>query len=87
MRANQVGPVQIAFTDKPLTTWGGACSMAAKVLDRIRFREWAPAPAPVEEHLPNAKDIYEKALALLLTSRTGGTRSIHVTGGVTGWRA
>jgi hypothetical protein len=33
---------------------------------------------PVEEHSPNAKGIYEKILALLLTSLTGGTRFSHL---------
>jgi hypothetical protein len=34
---------------------------------------------PVEETSPNAKGVYEKVLALLLTSLTGGTRFSHVT--------
>ncbi len=78
-RADQVGQVQIAFTHKHLTAWGGACSMVAKYLERIRFREWVLAHVAVEENSPNAKGVYEKVLALLLTSLTGGTRFSHVT--------
>jgi len=79
-RADRVGQVQITFTNRHLTAWGGACSVVAKFLERIGFREWVLAQVPVEEHSPNAKGIYEKVLALLLTSLTGGTRFSHVTG-------
>jgi hypothetical protein len=78
-RADRVGQVQITFTNKQLTAWGGACAVVAKFLERIRFRDWVRANVPVEEHSPNAKGIYEKVLALLLTSLTGGTRFSHVT--------
>jgi hypothetical protein len=78
-RADQVGQVQITFTNKHLTAWGGACSVVAKFLERIGFREWVLAQMPIAENSPNAKGIYEKVLALLLTSLTGGTRFSHVT--------
>ena len=77
--SDRVGQVQITFTNKQLTAWGGACSVVAKFLERIRFREWVVAHVPIEEHSPNAKGIYEKVLALLLTSLTGGTRFSHLT--------
>lgn len=78
-RADRVGQVQITFTNKQLTAWGGACAVVAKFLEQIRFQEWVLKHVPVEEHSPNAKGIYEKVLALLLTSLTGGTRFSHVT--------
>jgi len=78
-RADQVGQVQITFTNKQLTAWGGACSVVAKFLERIGFREWVLAHMPIVENSPNAKGLYEKVLALLLTSLTGGTRFSHVT--------
>lgn len=77
-RADRVGQVQIAFTNKQLTAWGGVCSVVAKFLERIRFREWVLDHVPIEEKSPNAKGIYEKVLALLLTSLTGGTRFSHL---------
>lgn len=77
--ADRVGQVQITFTNKQLTAWGGACSVVAKFLERIRFREWVEENMPIEELSPNAKGIYEKVLALVLTSLTGGTRFSHVT--------
>ncbi len=72
--------MQITFAHKQLTAWGEACAGVAKFLERIRFREWVLGHVFVEEHSPNAKGIYEKVLALLLTSLTGGTRFSHVTG-------
>ncbi len=77
-RADRVGQVQIAFTHKQLTAWGGVCSVVAKFLERIEFRDWALLHVPVQEQSPNAKGIYEKVLALLLTSLTGGTRFSHL---------
>lgn len=79
IRANRVGQVQIAFTNKQLTAWGGACSIVAKFLERIRFREWVERHIPIEEKSPNAKGVYAKILALFMTSLTGGTRFSHVT--------
>jgi hypothetical protein len=79
IRANRVGQVQIAFTNKQLTAWGGACSVVAKFLERIGFREWVERHIPIEEKSPNAKGVYAKILALFMTSLTGGTRFSHVT--------
>ena len=79
MLSDRVGQVQITFTNKQLTAWGGTCSIVAKFLERIRFREWVLANIPSQEISPNAKGIYEKILALFLTSLTGGTRFSHVT--------
>jgi hypothetical protein len=50
----------------------------AKFLERIGFRDWVLAHVPVQERSPNAKGIYEKVLALLLTCLTGGTRFSHL---------
>ena len=74
--ADRVGPVQIALRQKPLTAGGGACSVVAKFLERIRFRDWVRAHVPVQERSPNAKGIDEQVLALLLTSLTGGRGSV-----------
>ena len=78
-RADRVHQVQIAFTHKQLTAWGGVCALVGKFLERIRFREWVEEHIPVRETSPNAKGIFAKILSLLLTSLTGGTRFSHVT--------
>ncbi len=77
-RADRVGQVRVTFTAKPLTAWGELCAVMAKFLERIGFREWVERHWPVEERSPNAKGVYEKVLAILLTSWTGGTRFSHV---------
>lgn len=78
-RTDRVHQVQIAFTHKQLTAWGGACALVGKFLERIHFRDWVEEHLPVQETSPNAKGIFEKILSLLLTSLTGGTRFSHVT--------
>ena len=74
IRADRVGQVKITFTGKELTAWGGACSVVAKFLEQIEFRQWVETNVPVEEHSPNAKGIYPKVLSLFLTCAAGGTR-------------
>jgi len=74
----KVGQVQINFTDKPLTAWGGLCSVVAKYIKGIGFKKWVERHIPVREESPNSKGIYEKVLALYLTSLIGGTRFSHV---------
>ena len=74
-RADCIGQVQITFTHKQLTAWGGACAVAGKFLERIRFREWVLAHVPVEEHSPNAKGIYEKGVGGVGRGGVGVPRS------------
>lgn len=74
IRVDRVGQVRITFTSKELTAWGGACSVLAKFLERISFREWVEEHIPIEERSHNARGIYPKVLSLLLTSVAGGTR-------------
>ena len=80
IRPDQVGQVKIAFTGKALTAWGGACSVVAKFLEQIEFRQWVEGHIPVEEHSPNAKGIYPKVLSLFLTCVAGGTRFSDIGG-------
>jgi hypothetical protein len=75
----RVHQVQITFTHKQLTAWGGVCSLVAKFLEQIAFREWVAQHVPIKEKSPNAKGVYGKVLALLLTALTGGSRFSHVT--------
>ena len=86
-RPYQVGQVRITFTAKELTAWGGACSVLAKYLERISFREWVGQHVPIEEHSPNAGGIYPKVLSLLLTSVAGGTRYSDLRGWMHGRQA
>ncbi len=44
----------------------------------LSFFDWVLAHMPVQARSPNTKGIYQKVLALLLTSLTGGTRFSHM---------
>ena len=46
-KAHWVGQAQIVFTRKPLTAWGGVCSVVAKFLEQIGLRDWVRAHVPV----------------------------------------
>jgi hypothetical protein len=74
----RVNQVQIEFTNKPLTAWGGICTLVAKFLGQIAFREWVEANISIKETSPNAGGIYGKVLAQFLTCLTGGTRFSHL---------
>lgn len=75
----QVNQVEIGFTKKPITAWGGIASIFGKFLEQIQFKEWAEKSVPVVETSPNSKGIYGKVLGQLLTAISGGTRFSHVT--------
>lgn len=68
-----VNQVQIEFTDKPMTSYGGT-ALVAKLLEQIKFREWIEKNVPIEERSNNAKGIYGKVLGLFLTVLCGGNR-------------
>lgn len=74
IQAVRTGQVRVTFTNKELMVWGETCSVLAKFLERISFRDWVERNAPIEEHSSNARGIYPKWLSLLLTSVTGDTR-------------
>jgi hypothetical protein len=74
----RVHQVQITFTEKQLTSWGGICSLVAAFLERIDFQAWVENSIPVTEKSNHAKGVFGKVLALFLTCLTGGTRFSHV---------
>lgn len=74
----RVHQVEIAFTKKPVTAWGGICTLVAKFLEQIEFQVWVETQIPIEERSPNSKGIYEKVLAQFLTCLCGGTRFSHL---------
>ena len=44
-----VNQVQIKFTNKPITAWGGICALIGKYLEQIKFQEWVEKILPVKE--------------------------------------
>ena len=78
IKAYQVNQVRIEFTDKVVTSWGGICTLMAKFLEQIKFKKWVEETIPIEERSPNARGVYPKVLAQLLTCLTGGSRFNHL---------
>ena len=76
--AGRVGQVWIAFTDKPITAWGGVASVVAKFLERVDWRSWVERSVPIRERSPNARGVYGKVLGQLLTVVCGGARFAHL---------
>lgn len=74
----KVNQVQLQFTAKSITAWGGIGSVIASFLEKIDFRSWVLASLPVTETSPNAGGVYEKVLALFLTVLCGGERFSHL---------
>jgi len=74
----RVNQVRIEFSNKPVTAWGGICTLVAKFLEQILFQEWVEENIPINEKSPNARGIYGKVLAQFLTCLTGGTRFSHL---------
>ena len=69
---------KIAFTNKPITAWGGIGSLVAQFLERIEFRKWAESSIPIKETSNNSGGIYKKVLSLFLTVLVGGDRFSHL---------
>jgi hypothetical protein len=74
----KVNQVEIHFTNKPITAWGGLATIVAKLLEVLEFRSWVESNLPIEEKSNNAKGIYEKTLATFLTILSGGERFSHL---------
>ena len=74
----KVNQVRIEFTNKPLTSWGGICTIMAKYFESINLREWIESSIPIAETSPNARGVYPKLLAHLLTVLCGGRRFSHI---------
>ena len=77
-RLLRVNQVEIQFTNKPITAWGGLASIVAKLLEVLEFRPWVESTIPIEERSNNAKGVYEKVLATFLTVLSGGERFSHL---------
>jgi len=74
----KINQVQVEFTEKSVSSWGGLAALLGKYLEQICFREWVLECVPIDEVSPNAKGIYEKVLAHFLTVLSGGERFSHL---------
>jgi len=70
--------VDLDFTDKNLTSWGGISSLIGKYFDKLKLRSWIERNIPIEETSNNSCGKYSKILSLFLTVLTGGDRFSHI---------
>lgn len=74
----KINQVQVEFTEKSVSSWGGLAAILGKYLEQIKFEDWVLKSIPIQESSPNAKGVYEKVLAHFLTVLSGGERFSHL---------
>ena len=74
----QVNQLKIAFTNKPITSWGGITTLIAKFLEKIDFRGWVEENVPIIEISNNGRGVYKKILAMFFIVLIGGRRFAHL---------
>lgn len=70
--------IPVEFTDRPITALGGMAATLSRYLEKPGFRQWVESSLPVAEMSNNAKGVYPKVLATMLTALTGGERFSHI---------
>lgn len=70
--------VDIQFTDKILTSWGGTASLISRFIDKINFRDFIENNFPITETSNNSTGIYPKIISLFITILNGGNRFSHL---------
>lgn len=73
----EVNNVEIAFTNKKMTAYGGF-SLLASFFEKIKFREIIDNSIPLHETSPNRMKLYDKVLGYSLIFYAGGSRFSHV---------
>jgi hypothetical protein len=69
----EVNKTKIAFTDKPMTAYGGF-SLLAAFFERIGLKEMIDTTFPVRESSPNSMGLYAKIVAFLAMVFAGADR-------------
>ena len=69
--------VDIKFTDKILTSWGGTASLISRFINKIKFKDFIENEFPVKETSNNSTGIYSKIMSLFITILNGGNRFSH----------
>lgn len=70
--------VDIQFTNKTLTSWGGTASLISRFIDRINFRDFIENNFPITETSNNSTGTYSKIISLFITILNGGNRFSHL---------
>ena len=69
--------VEVAFTDQPITGWGGL-AIVARFLEAVGLRRVLKEALPDGRTSPNQVPVVDMAMALLVTILMGGRRFAHV---------
>ena len=70
-RSHKVNGMEIRYTNKPITSWGGLTAILGGFFEKIDFKAWVEANVPIQERSNNGKGIYEKVLSTFLTVLSG----------------
>jgi len=70
--------VDIEFTDKLLTSFGGTSTLISSFLHKINFKEFIENLFPVQETSNNGSGSYSKVIILFITILNGGFRFSHM---------
>lgn len=73
----EINKIKIAFTDKPMTAYGGF-SLLAGFFEKIKFREHIEEIFAIKETSPNGTGVYAKVISYALIIFAGGERFSHV---------
>lgn len=73
----EINKVEIRFTDKKITAYGGF-SLLAAFFEKIKLRESVEEIIPVKETSPNGRGLYSKMMAYILVIYAGGNRFSHL---------
>lgn len=68
---------EIAFTDQPITGWGGL-ALVARFFEALGIREVLGKALPDGRTSPNQVPVVDMAMGLLVTILMGGRRFAHV---------
>ncbi len=69
--------VEIGYTDKILTSFGGSAAIIPHFLNTIKFKEFIENYFPVQETSNNSSGTYSKIITFFMTILNGGTKFSH----------
>jgi len=72
------GQVEIQFTPKSITAWGGTASIIAQFINKIGLQKFITETFPFEETSNNSTGIYGKLISTFITILNNGSKFSHM---------
>jgi len=72
------GQVEIQFTPKSVTAWGGTASIIARFIDKIGLQQFIKETFPFEETSNNSTGIFAKIISTFITILNNGSKFSHM---------